>query len=91
MTAKDRDMVGAVLADLNVEVVPSKTHFLLCRFKEGTHTGKWLYEQLLNVGIRIKHFVDVGNESYPRYFRITLGVGEENTYLCAKLKEILGS
>jgi histidinol-phosphate aminotransferase len=91
VTKKDRDMVGAVLTEFGVEVIPSKTHFILGRFPEGSHTGKWLAEQLQEAGIKIKHFVDVGEEKYPRYFRITLGVGEENTYLCAKLKEILAS
>lgn len=88
MTAKDRKQVSDVLEKYEIQVVPSKTHFILARFNNH-RTGKWLAEELQKVGIRIKHFVDVGNEQYPKFFRITLGVGVENDYLCEKLEEIL--
>ena len=89
MTAKDREQIGAVLEKHNIEVIPSKTHFILGRFKN-EQTGQWLAEELKKKGIRIKHFVDVGDEKYPQYFRITLGVDQENDYLCKCLEEILG-
>ena len=89
LTAKDREQIGTVLEEFDVEVVPSKTHFILGRFSDD-RTGKWLAEELEKVGIRIKHFVDVKEESYPEYFRITLGVGKENDYLCEQLRKILG-
>ena len=88
MTAKDRQQVGDILEKYNVQVVPSKTHFILARFTND-RTGKWLFDELGKKGIRIKHFVDVGDEKYPHYFRITLGVGTENDYLCECLEEIL--
>ena len=88
MTANDRLQIGTVLEEFGVEVIPSKTHFILGRFTDG-RTGAWLAEELKKVGIRIKHFVDVQDEQYPEYFRITLGVGKENDYLCEQLRTIL--
>lgn len=90
LTAKDREQIGAVLEEFDVEVVPSKTHFILGRFTDD-RTGEWLAGELKKVGIRIKHFVDVQDEKYPEYFRITLGVGKENDYLCMQLRQILGA
>ena len=89
MTAKDREQVGSVLSQYGIEVVPSKTHFILGRFTD-KRTGKWLAGELIKSGIKIKHFEDVKDESYPEYFRITLGVGKENDYLCEQLHKILG-
>lgn len=91
MTARDAKKVTDVLNKYDVEVVPSKTHFLLCRFPDTRRSGKWLAEKLLEKGIKIKHFVPVQDENYDEYFRITLGVGIENDFLCEKLEEILRS
>jgi histidinol-phosphate aminotransferase len=91
MTRKDRDMVGAVLEQYGIEVVPSKTHFILGKFNDGTRTGKWLTSELLKKQIKIKSMEDVKDQTFPEYFRITLGVGAENEYLCACLHEILKS
>ena len=88
LCARDREQIAAVLEEFGVEAVPSQTHYILGRFKDD-RTGKWLAEELAKVGIKIKHFVDVQDEQYPEYFRITLGVGKENDYLCEKLREIL--
>ena len=63
LTAKDREQIGAVLEEFGVEVVPSKTHFILGRFTDN-RTGEWLASELKKVGIRIKHFVDVQDEKY---------------------------
>jgi histidinol-phosphate aminotransferase len=90
MTSKDREQVGTVLSEQGIEVVPSKTHYILARFTDGKRTGPWLAEKLLEQGIKIKTFKDIGKENYDEYFRITLGVGEENSYLCEKLKAVLG-
>ena len=89
MTAKDRAQVGAVLEEFGLDVVPSKTHYILARFTDGKRTGPWIAERLLEQGIKIKTFKDIGKENYDEYFRITLGVGAENSYLCDKLREIL--
>ncbi len=91
MTAKDAKQVTEVLERHNVEVVPSKTHFLLCRFPDTRRSGKWLADKLIEKGIKIKHFVPVQDENYDEYFRITLGVGSENDYLCEKLEEIFNN
>lgn len=88
ITAKDREQIGSILEKHEIQVIPSKTHFILARFKND-RTGKWLFDELGKKEIRIKHFVDVGDEQYPKYFRITLGVGKENDYLCECLEEIL--
>ena len=64
MTAKDRQQIGEVLEKYNIQVVPSKTHFILARFTND-RTGKWLFDELGKKGIRIKHFVDVGDENIP--------------------------
>ena len=89
ITAADREKVGAVLESFGVEVVPSHTHYILGRFTDSKRTGEWLAKQLLEKGIKIKHFVPVIDENYSEYFRITLGVGAENDYLCEQLTAIL--
>ena len=85
MTAKDREQIGAVLQEFGVEVVPSKTHFILGAFHRWTNR-RMVAGELKKVGIRIKHFVDVQDEKYTEYFQITLGVGKENDYLCEHLR-----
>ena len=89
LTKKDRDMVGATLEEFGVQVVPSRTHYILAKFTDGKRTGAWLAGELQKVGITIKKFGDVQDEKYPEFFRITLGVGKENQYLCEQLRKIL--
>ena len=53
-------------------------------------TGKWLGDELNKRGIKIKVFKPVPGQDYTSYFRITLGVKNENAYLCEQLDDLLG-
>ena len=90
MTAQDRDGVMAHLSRYQgVEAYESKTHFILCKFTDG-RTGEWLGEELKKRGIKIKVFKKIPGQDYTPYFRITLGVKNENAYLCEQLDDLLG-
>ena len=90
MTAIDRDDVMAHLKKYDgLEAYASKTHFILCKFTDG-RTGAWLGEELMKRGIKIKVFKPVPGQDYTAYFRLTLGVNNENIYLCEQLDALLG-
>ncbi len=72
-----------------LEVYDSLTNFFLCRFTDG-RTAHQLYQELLRRGYRIKIFEPVLDEIFDDYFRITVGVAEENQGLLDVLKDILG-
>jgi len=90
MTAIDRNDVMSHLKKYDgLEAYASKTHFILCKFTDG-RTGAWLGEELLKRGIKIKVFKPVPGQDYTAYFRLTLGVNNENIYLCEQLDALLG-
>ena len=90
MTAIDRDSVMAHLKRYEgLETYESKTHFILCKFTD-ERTGQWLGDELNKRGIKIKVFKAVPGQDYTSYFRITLGVKNENAYLCEQLDDLLG-
>lgn len=90
MTAADRDFVMEHLRRYKgLETYESKTHFILCRFTD-ERKGAWLGAELEKRGIKIKVFKPVPGQDYTSYFRITLGVKNENAYLCEQLDALLG-
>ncbi len=90
MTARDRAEVTERLRSYRgVEAYDSMTHFILARFTDG-RTGPWLGEELKARGVRIKTFKPIGKETYDEFFRITLGMRQENAFLLHHLDELLG-
>jgi histidinol-phosphate aminotransferase len=80
---KERLRLGAALAALGLEVVPSEANFLLV----GVHRdGNALYQNLLRRGVIVR---PVGNYGYPRHLRVTVGLPEENDRFLAALREAL--
>jgi len=73
-----------------IEVYPSEVNFLLCRFTDG-RSGFELAAGLLERGIKIKTMKPVQENSFEEYFRLTLGVAEENERLLRTIGEVLGS
>lgn len=70
-----------------IEVLPTKTHFMLCEIKSGTATGlkQWLVER---DGLLIRdasNFEGLG----PGYFRIAAQTAEENDLLVNAIEEYL--
>ena len=72
-----------------LEVYDSQTNFFLCRFTDG-RTAHQLYQELMRRGLRIKIFEPVLDEIFDDYFRITVGLAEENQILLEQLQDILG-
>ena len=87
--ATEMARVTTALDVSGVEFFPSCTNFVLARFTDGRRTGRWLADQLLARGIRIRHFEPVGEEHFDEYFRLTLGLEHENRRLCRLLGEFL--
>jgi len=73
-----------------IEVYPSQANFLLCRFTDG-RSGFELGAKLLERGIKIKTMKQVQDYSFEAYFRLTLGIAEENERLLRTIGEVLGS
>lgn len=72
------------LAGLNFEVLPSSANFLLARHRE--LSGGFLYEQLKERGILVRHF-DASRIS--DYVRISIGTDEEMETFVGTLEDIL--
>ena len=90
MTAEDRDVLMQCLNGYaGIEAYESKTHFVLVKFTDG-RKAKWLGDELLKRGIKIKVFRPIPGQDYTAFFRITLGVKNENVYLCEQLDALLG-
>ncbi|MFM7203224.1 MAG: pyridoxal phosphate-dependent aminotransferase [Myxococcota bacterium] len=88
-TASQREVLMKGLRKFQgVEAYDSLTNFILCRLSPG-RTGKQVYEELLRRKIKVKIFEALKDEKYDEYFRITIGLPEENEYLLSQLAEIL--
>lgn len=86
--ANERAVLKAGLEKHGVEVFPSVTNFVLCRFKDG-RTGADLKKKLAERQIAIKVLSPFGGQDMKPYFRITLGLAHENRYLLAAIDEVL--
>ena len=73
-----------------VETFESVTNFILCRFTDG-RTASALYDAMMERGIRIKKFASYNGENFDEYFRLTLGVAEENQRLLQTLEQALSA
>ena len=72
------------LKDLNFKVIDSKANFIFA--KHNTVKGKYLYEELKNNGVLVRHF---NKDRIEDFLRITIGTDEEMNILIENLKKIL--
>lgn len=88
-TKEQRDVLLTGLKKIQgVEAYDSVTNFILCRVSAG-RTGKQVYEEMLKRKVKVKIFEPLSGERYDEYFRITIGIPEENQYLLEQLAEVL--
>ncbi|MBK9259525.1 MAG: histidinol-phosphate aminotransferase family protein [Polyangiaceae bacterium] len=88
-TAKERLRISTSMGrHSSIEVYPSQTNFILCRVKK-PWTGQKIHDGLLSRGIRVKCFEPFGDERYDEYFRVTIGLPEENTQFLAQLDDLM--
>ena len=89
-TNKAREQLREGLAAFpGVQVFPSQANFLLCRFTDGRR-GAELAAKLKQRRILIKVFEPANGHTYDAYFRVTIGLPEENAFLLAQMAEVLG-
>ncbi|HEX6350701.1 MAG TPA: histidinol-phosphate transaminase [Candidatus Dormibacteraeota bacterium] len=81
----ERGRLGAELAALGFEVLPSATNFLFVRPPAG-HPAADVYERLRERRILVRHY---HREPIDGWFRITIGTREQHRALLAALEEIL--
>ncbi len=72
----------------SIRIYPSETHFLLFRIL-GNITGKEVYDEMLREGVRIKYFESLFGYDFSKYFRINVGLPEENAVFIDRIREIL--
>ena len=86
---KQAKLLRAALDQLpGVETYPTLTNFILCRLSNG-RKAKDVSAAMGERGIRIKAYEPIGEGNEGEYFRITLGIAEENSFLQATLREVL--
>ncbi len=72
----------------NIEVFPSAVNYLFCRFKDGRSSLPFA-DKLRELGILIKRETPHGGMRFEEYFRVSVGLKEENDVFIAKLDEAL--
>jgi histidinol-phosphate aminotransferase len=82
----ERARLGAELAELGFEVLPSATNFLFVR-PPAAHPAAEVYKRLRERQILVRHY---HREPIDGWFRITIGTREQHAALLAALEEILG-
>ncbi len=88
-TAKERvRLTTSMRRHSSIDVYPSETNFILCQVKK-PWTGQKIHDGLLALGIKVKCFERFGDERYDEYFRVTIGLPEENTHFLAQLDELM--
>lgn len=88
-TAAQRKVLLEGLKKLQgLEAYDSQTNFILCRLSPG-RTGRQVYDALLSRKVKVKIFEPLPGERYDEYFRITIGIPEENQYLLQQLQQVL--
>lgn len=71
-----------------LEAFPTQANFVLARFTDG-RKAQALHSELSQRGIKVKVFEPVEGESYDGYFRVTVGIAEENQLFLEQLDAIL--
>ena len=81
---KTREETVRNLKELDFQVLESKANFIF--IKHNNTKGKYLYEQLKDNGILVRHF---NKERIEDYLRVTIGTDKEMAVFLEKLKYIL--
>lgn len=87
--AEQRAVLAEGLGRHGIEVFPSVTNFILCRFTDN-RTGAELKAKLAERKIAIKVMSPFAGTRFDSYFRVTLGLAHENQYFLDAVDEILG-
>lgn len=88
-TAAGRALLVNGLADHpGLQSFPSVTNFVLFRFTDG-RSGEELARRVAERGVLIKRFDPTMGFTYEPYFRLTVGLKDENQHLLAVLKQVL--
>ena len=72
----------------NLEVFPSTTNFLFARFRDG-RTSRPFADRLLELGVKIKREDPYGGRRFDEYFRVSVGLPEENSRFIEILDDAL--
>lgn len=88
--ATQRAILRAGLERHGIEVFPSITNFVLCRFNDG-RTGAALKAKLAERHIQIKTLSPFAGQDFAPWFRITLGLANENRKLLRVIDEIMAT
>lgn len=81
-------LTKALEAYPNVEVFPSEVNYLFCRFKDGRSSLPFA-DKLRELGILIKRETPHGGMRFEEFFRVSVGLAEENDVFIAKLDDAL--
>jgi len=73
----------------NIEVFPSQVNFLFCRFKDG-RTSRPFADKLAEMGVLIKREEAHSGFRFDEFFRVSVGIPEENDRFIEILDEALG-
>jgi len=85
-----RAYIRAALEDVEcVDTYDSQANFVLCRLNDG-RTGEQIRDEMLERGVCIKIFAGFGDADYSEYFRLTIGLEDENEFMMRNLREVLG-
>jgi len=71
-----------------IQTFPSQTNFILCRFTDN-RSGEELAKRLAKRGLLIKHFDPVMGFTYTPFFRLTIGLHDENQLMLMLITETL--
>ena len=81
---KTREETVRKLEELDFKVLKSQANFIF--IKHNHAKGQYLYEELKNNGILVRHF---NRDRIEDYLRVTIGTDQEMDVLIEKLKYIL--
>jgi histidinol-phosphate aminotransferase len=89
-TDKERERLREALeAYDNIEVFPSQVNFLFCRFRDG-RTSRPFADKLAELGVLIKREEAHSGFRFDEFFRVSVGIPEENDRFIEILDEALG-
>jgi histidinol-phosphate aminotransferase len=83
-----RELTAAIEKMGGIQVFPSLTNFILCRFKDGRKAEPFA-QKLEARGIHIKTISAFGLHRFDDYFRLTLGLPEEHARLLREMEAAL--